>query len=54
MQKIISFSVYLTSDCSGDGVANPFEICLALGNEAIDKGVKVMEHCQVKFQLTLR
>jgi hypothetical protein len=31
-------------------VANPFEICLALGNEAIDKGVKVMEHCQVKIQ----
>jgi len=31
----------------GDGVANPFEICLALGNEAIDMGVTVIEHCQV-------
>ena len=32
----------------GDGVANPHEICLALGVEAIDKGVKVVEQCSVK------
>ena len=25
----------------GDGVANPWEICLALGCEAIDEGVQV-------------
>ena len=27
----------------GDGVANPHEICLALGCEAMDKGVRVVE-----------
>jgi len=31
-----------------DGVANPFEICLALGNVAIDKGVHLVENCTVK------
>jgi len=31
----------------GDGVANPWEICLALGCEAIDRGVQVMENCTV-------
>jgi len=31
----------------GDGVANPHEICLALGCEAIDKGVRVVEQCSV-------
>jgi len=31
----------------GDGVANPYEICLALANEAMDKGVRVLENCQV-------
>ena len=32
----------------GDGVANPHEICLALGIEAINKGVKVVEQCSVE------
>ena len=32
----------------GDGVANPHEICLALGLEAIDKGVRVAERCSLK------
>ncbi|XP_023346835.1 pyruvate dehydrogenase phosphatase regulatory subunit, mitochondrial, partial [Eurytemora carolleeae] len=32
----------------GDGVANPNEICLALGNEAMAGGVKVLENCEVK------
>merc|ERR1719367_2359173 len=31
----------------GDGVANPWEICLALGAEAIDRGVRVVEQCSV-------
>ena len=31
----------------GDGVANPWEICLALGTEAMAKGVKVVEKCRV-------
>ena len=39
-----NFTMLLTS---GDGVANPFEICLALSNEAMDQGVSVVEHCQV-------
>lgn len=32
----------------GDGVANPWEICLALACEAIDSGVKVVENCRVE------
>ena len=31
----------------GDGVANPWEICLALGTEAMDRGVQVVEKCRV-------
>ena len=32
----------------GDGVANPHEICLALGLEAMEKGVQVAERCSLK------
>ena len=35
---------------SGDGVANPNEICLALGNEAMAGGVKVLENCEVNLE----
>ena len=35
----------------GDGVANPWEICLALGCEAIDKGVQV--HIKVMIMMTV-
>ena len=31
----------------GDGVANPWEICLALAQEAMDQGVQVVEKCKV-------
>jgi len=31
----------------GDAVANPWEICLALHSEAIDRGVTVVENCRV-------
>ena len=31
----------------GDGVANPHEICLALGLEAMEKGVRVAERCSL-------
>ena len=46
--RVFVLTLILTFDCSGDGVANPFEICLALSNEAMDKGVTVVEGCQVK------
>ena len=32
----------------GDGVANPHEICLALGCEAMERGVRVVEQCSVR------
>jgi len=31
----------------GDGVANPWEICLALAQEAMEQGVQVVEKCRV-------
>ena len=34
-------------------MANPYEICLALANEAMDKGVRVLENCQVNIILVL-
>ena len=34
-------------------MANPYEICLALANEAMDKGVRVLENCQVNIFLKI-
>ena len=32
----------------GDGVANPYEICLALSHLAAEKGAKIVQHCEVE------
>ena len=32
----------------GDGVANPYEICLALSHLAAKNGVKIVQHCKVE------
>ena len=37
----------------GDGVANPHEICLALGCEAMDKGVRVVEQVTDQSQQSI-
>ena len=32
----------------GDGVANPYEICLALSHLAAQKGVKIVQNCKLE------
>ena len=36
----------------GDGVANPYEICLALSHLAAQRGVKIVQNCKLEEVLS--